>query len=109
MHRVPGTNVFMQPRDLFEDEDEGDHGAPDPNDDADWEHGGGAPSRADPLDPLSDFIKELQGLSTMSGPDISAIIADLPVPDDGDVDLSPFKFRHRAAAAVTADSESEAA
>jgi len=38
-----------------------------------------------------------------------AIIADLPVPDDGDVDLSPFKFRHRAAAAVTADSESEAA
>jgi hypothetical protein len=72
----------MQPRDLFEDEDEGDHGAPDPNDDADWEHGGGAPSRADPLDPLSDFIKELQGLSTMSGPDISAIIADLPVPDD---------------------------
>jgi hypothetical protein len=99
----------MQPRDLFEDEDEGDHGAPDPNDDADWEHGGGAPSRADPLDPLSDFIKELQGLSTMSGPDISAIIADLPVPDDGDVDLSPFKFRHRAAAAVTADSESEAA
>jgi hypothetical protein len=75
----------MQPRDLFEDEDEGDHGAPDPNDDADWEHGGGAPSRADPLDPLSDFIKELQGLSTMSGPDISAIIADLPVPDDGDV------------------------
>ena len=47
---------------------------------------GGAPSQAYPLDLLSNIIKEMQGLSTMSGTDmISAIISDLPVPEDGDV------------------------
>lgn len=33
---------------------------------------GGAPAREDPLDPLSNFIKELQDPSSMSCPDISA-------------------------------------
>ena len=32
------------------------------------------------LDPLAAFIKELEGLSGMTGPDISDIIDDLPIP-----------------------------
>ena len=43
-HRVPGTNMFMLPRDLLEDEDEDrDLGTPDPNDDADLDLDGGGP------------------------------------------------------------------
>ena len=42
----------------------------DPDDDADFGYGGGAPARADsdPLDPLAHFMKELEGLSSVSGP-----------------------------------------
>ena len=77
---------------LFPEEDgpdaDSDQGAPDPNDDADFGYGAAAAQAAagagplDPgsLDPLSSFIKELGELSSMSGPDISAVIADLPVP-----------------------------
>ena len=50
-------------------EAEGDYGPPDPDDDADFKHGGGeCHAQADPLDPLADFIKELKDLSSMSGP-----------------------------------------
>ena len=73
-HRVPGTDMFMLPRDLQEDEDEDRYlGTPDPNDDADLDLDGGAPGRADPLDPLANFLKELKDLSSMSlaGPDIA--------------------------------------
>ena len=80
VHRVPGTDMFMLPRDLQQEEEERDFGPPDPNDDADLEHGGGAPARADPLDSLANFIQELQYLSSMSGPDIAALVSDLPVP-----------------------------
>ena len=45
-------------------------------------HGGGAPARADPLDPLANFIQELQYLSSMSGPDIAALMSDLLVPQE---------------------------
>ena len=59
-HRAPGTDIFMLPCDLQEDEDKDhDPGTPDPNDDADLDHGGGAPARADPLDPLANFLKEM--------------------------------------------------
>ena len=60
-HRVPGTDMFMLPRDLLDDEDEDrELGTPDPNDDADLDLDGGAPGRADPLDPLANFLKELK-------------------------------------------------
>ena len=42
------------------------HDPPDLHDKADFKHGGGAPARADPLDPLANFIKELQDLSSMA-------------------------------------------
>ena len=45
-------------------------------------------TQADPLGPLANFIKELQDLSYMpvSGLDISALVSELPVPQDGDVE-----------------------
>ena len=58
MHPVPGTNMFMLPGDLQQEEEEGDNGPTDPNDDANFEHGWGVPAWADPLDPspLANFI-----------------------------------------------------
>ena len=44
---------------------------------------GGAPVRAYPLDPMANFIKELEHLSSISGPDIAALVSDSPVPQDG--------------------------
>ena len=55
----------MLPRELQHEEGAGDYGPPDPEDDADFQHGGGAPARADPLDPFANFIKELEDLSSM--------------------------------------------
>ena len=48
--------------------EEGDFGPPDMNDDAYFEHGGVAPAvaRADPLDPLDHFIKELKDPDTIT-------------------------------------------
>ena len=60
-------------------------GPTDLNDDADLDLGGEAPSRAGPLDPLANFLKELKDLSSMSGPDIADLVSELPVPQDGDV------------------------
>ena len=77
-HRVPGTDRFMLPRDLLEDEDnDRDPGPTDPNDDADLDHGGGAPPQASPLDPLANFLKELKDLSSMSGPDIADLVSEI--------------------------------
>jgi hypothetical protein len=48
----------------------------------------GGPSGAMPTDPLECFIQELQDLSTMNGdngPDISAVLDDLPVQQRGEV------------------------
>lgn len=81
------------PEDTSSDDDDSDldHGAPDPHDDADFGgDGGGAdpgPSRAHhrPLDPLALFIQELEDLSSMNGPDISDVVEDLPMPQEGDV------------------------
>ena len=81
------------PEDTSCDDDDSDldHGAPDPHDDADFGgDGGGAgpgPSRAHhrPLDPLALFIQELEDLSFMNGPDISDVVEDLPMPQEGDV------------------------
>ena len=72
VNSVLGTDMFMLPRDLQQEEEERGFGPPNPNDDADLEHGGGAPARAYPLDPLANFIQELQNLSSMSGPDVAA-------------------------------------
>jgi hypothetical protein len=38
------------------------------------------------LDSLAAFIKELEGLSNMTGPDISDIIDDLPIPQQQEVE-----------------------
>ena len=76
----------MLPRDLQQVEDDDlDHCPPGPNDDADLDHGGGAPARVSPLDPLANFIQELQYPSSMSGPDISTLVSDLPMPQEGNV------------------------
>ena len=75
----------MLPRDLQQEEDDDlDHGPPDPNDDANLDHRSGTPARVDPL----DLFQELQYLSSMSGPDISpaTLVSDLPVPHEGDVE-----------------------
>ena len=75
-----------------DDDSDLDHGAPDPHDDADFGGDGGGPagpgpSRAHhrPLDPLARFIQELEDLSSMNGPDISEVVEDLPMPQEGDV------------------------
>ena len=76
------------PPDVASEEEEGDFGPPDPHDVGDDEgDGGGAagPSRTSPTDPLERFIQELDDLVSMNGPDISAALADLPVPQRGDV------------------------
>ena len=78
--------MFMLPDGFQEDEGEDDHGPPDPHNEADFEHGGDALAQVDPLDPLANFIKELQDLLSMSCSDISALVSELPVPQDGDVE-----------------------
>ena len=60
-------------------------GPTEPNDDADLDLGGGSPPRADPLDPLANFLKELKDLSSMSGPDIADLVSELLVPQEGNV------------------------
>ena len=63
-------------------EDYRDGGSPDSHDDADFGFDQAAPQHSadGALDPLAAFIKELEGLSGMTGPDISDIIDDLPIP-----------------------------
>ena len=76
------------PPDVASEEEEGDFGPPDPHDVGDDEGDGGGvagPSRPSPTDPLERFIQELDDLASMDGPDISAVLADLPVPQRGDV------------------------
>ena len=75
---VPGVAMSMAPRDFPDDDDDGNHSQPDPHDDADLGFDAGPPARA--LDPLAAFLKELEDLDSMSGPDI---IADLPVQQEG--------------------------
>jgi hypothetical protein len=70
--------MSMAPRDFPDDDDDGDHGQPDPHDDADLGFDAGPPSPAGALDPLAAFLKELEDLDSMSGPDIMAAMADLP-------------------------------
>ena len=51
-----------------------------------WKKSTWHPSNMDPdPDPLSNFIKELDGLCSVPDPDIAALVSDLPVPQDGDV------------------------
>ena len=76
------------PPDVDSEEEEGDFDPPDPHDVGDDEgDGGGAAgsSRTSPTDPLERFIQKLDDLASMDGPDISAALADLPVPQRGDV------------------------
>ena len=65
------------PEDMSSEDDDNsdrDYGPPDPHDDDDFGHGGGAPTQARPLDPLGRgrFILELEDRSSMNGPDISS-------------------------------------
>ena len=76
------------PPDVESDGEEGDFGPPDPHDVDDEEgDGGGAagPSGTRSTDPLERFIQELEDLSSMDCPDISAALEDLPVPQRGDI------------------------
>ena len=61
--------MSMAPRDFPDDDDDGDHSQPDPHDDADLGFDAGPPAGA--LDPLAAFLKELEDLDSMSGPDIN--------------------------------------
>ena len=79
----------MAPRDFPDDDDDGDHSQPDSHDNADLGFDAGPPAGA--LDPLAAFLKELEDLDSMSGPDIMASIADLPVPQEGFVDGMAFQ------------------
>ena len=78
------------PPDVESDGEEGDFGPPDPHDvdDEDLEGDGccaAGPSGTRSTDPLERFIQELEDLSSMDGPDISAALEDLPVPQRGDI------------------------
>jgi len=74
------------PPDVDSEEEEGDFDDPDPHDIGDDEGDGAAgQSGISPTDPLERFIQELDDLTCMAGPDISAALADLPVPQRGDV------------------------
>ena len=69
------------PPDVDSEEEEGDFGPPGQHDVGDDEgDGGGAAGPSSPTDPLERFIQELDDLASMDGPDISAALADLPVP-----------------------------
>ena len=81
--------MSMAPRDFPDDDDDGDHSQPDPHDDADLGFDAGPPAGA--LDPLAAFLKELENLDSMSGPDIMAAMADLPFPQEGFVDGMAFQ------------------
>lgn len=84
------------------DDDDRDHGAPDPHDVGDDQRydGGGRSSPTDPTDPLERFIQQLQSLSAMDGPDISAALDDLPMPQIGHV---PSMSVHEAAEVIVCD------
>ena len=76
------------PPDVASDGDEGDGGPPDPHDVGDDEGDGcctAGTSQTRPTDPLERFIQELENLSSMDGPDISDALADLPIPQSGDL------------------------
>ena len=80
--------VPEEDREDDEMEDARDGGSPDPHDDADFGFDHAALPRLSDgaLDPLAAFIKELEGLSNMTGPDISDIIDDLPIPQQQEVE-----------------------
>lgn len=69
----------------LEDEDE-EEGGIDPHDDADYRVGNEPnPPRQAGVSILEDFIKHLETLDEMTGPDISAVLDGLPIPVDGAV------------------------
>jgi hypothetical protein len=73
-----------------DDDSDHDHRLPDQHDDNDFCHGScHGPSRAQarPLDPLTRFIQELEDLSSMNCPDISAAVNYFPSPQEGDVSV----------------------
>ena len=81
-HRAAEVPVPEKDREDNLMEDEHDCCSPDPHDDADFgfDHAALPRLQDGALDPLAAFIKELEGLSGMTGPDISDIIDDLPIP-----------------------------
>ena len=88
LHRVPGTDIFMFPRDLLEVEDEDRD--PDPTRLLTrmtiwiwtwWR----CSSTGRSTGSVCNFLKELKDLSSMSGPDIADLLSELPVPLEGDV------------------------
>ena len=81
----------MAPRDFPDDDDDGDHSQQVAHNDADVGFDACPPARA--LDMLATFLnlKELEDLDSISGPDIMAATADLPVPQEGFVDGMAFQ------------------
>ncbi len=85
--RAAEVPVSEEDREDDEMEHERDGCSPDPHDDADFGFDHAALPRLldGALDPLAAFIKELEGLNNMTGPDISEIIDDLPIPQQQEV------------------------
>jgi hypothetical protein len=75
------------PPDVKSNDKEFDCGLPDLHDLGDDEvpENGDSPSGARPTDPLERFIQELDDLAIMNGPDISALMDNLPVQQRGQV------------------------
>ena len=90
---VPGVAISIASRDFPDDDDDGDHSQPDAHDDADLGLDACPPAGA--LDPLATFLnlkaRELEDLDSISGSDIMAATADLPVPQEGFVDGMAFQ------------------
>ena len=80
--QLAGSGTF--PPDISNDDDDMDRdlAPPDPHDDADFGHGGGAPATQGPLDPLARFIQELKDLSSTNGPFNSSAVDNLPLPQE---------------------------
>ena len=87
--RAAEVPVPEEDREDDEMEDARDGGSPDPHDDADFGFDHAALPRLSDgaLDPLAAFIKELEGLSGMTGPDIFDIIDDLPIPQQQETEF----------------------
>ena len=85
--------MSMAPRDFPDDDDDGDHSQPDAHNDADVGFDASPPAGA--LDPLATFLnlkaRELEDQDSISGSDIMAATADLPVPQEGFVDGMAFQ------------------
>ena len=86
---VQRVAMSMATRDLLDDDDDCDDSQQDAHADTELGFDEGPPAGA--LDQLAAFLKELEDLNSMSGPDIMAAIVDLPVQQEEFVDSKVFQ------------------